>query len=148
MAEPTWETVAIPIMDAVDALQREGVGSVALVKIAEQSGLTFEQVEAEIDLLVAAGYVGYEVVREQGRPRAARLNFAQVYEKGARIIGRWPSSDPYDALLELLDRRILDDRIDDDTRSSLRKLRGALVDVGKGAAGGVLAALVRTGLGL
>jgi hypothetical protein len=61
---------------------------------------------------------------------------------------QWPSDDSYNALLALLDQRIHDPGTDQEMKSKLERLRGTLVDVGKGAAGGVLASLVRYGLRL
>lgn len=150
VAESTWETVAVPILEAVDRLQREqgGAPPLRLAEIAEEAGLTIDQVDAEIDLLVTGGWLGYEVVRMSGGKATYRLNHAGVYEKGARIIGRWPPDDPFDALLEMLDARLAEEGLDEDTRTKLERFRGGLLDVGKNVAGGVLTALVRAGVGL
>jgi hypothetical protein len=71
-----------------------------------------------------------------------------LLERGARAVGQWPTDDPYEALLALIDERLLDANLDEETQTKLQRFRNALIDVGKGAAGGLLAALIRSSVGL
>jgi hypothetical protein len=125
-------------------------GLTSLDDISEATGLSHVEIEVELERLIDAGFINGEIHRTMaGDSRGHwRLKGVMLLERGSRVVGQWPSDDPYDALLELIDQRILDDSLDDDTKGRLRRLRGTLVDVGKGAAGGVLAALIRTGLGI
>jgi hypothetical protein len=149
MADETWESRAIPIMDLI-AANEDPHALTSLDEFSDATGLSHVEVEVELERLINAEFIEGKIHRTMsGRNRGHwRLPGAMLLERGSRAVGQWPSDDPFDALLELIDQRILDGSLDDDTKSRLKQLRSTLVDVGKGAAGGVLAALIRTGLGL
>lgn len=149
MVHDTWYTRALPILEAISKIEVE-TSLVQLGDLARETGCTAEEVDIELERLLRAGYAGGTISRTMTGGRAEPWSYVNpiLEERGARAIGQWPSDDPYDALIELLDRRINDDATDAETRTKLQRLRGTLVDVGKGVAGGVLGSLIRAGLGL
>jgi hypothetical protein len=149
MASDTWSTRAIPILELIAEIEIDA-HQISLGEVADRTGLPVEAVDVELDRLIAAGYAHGEIHRTMsgGDRRVWTYQGPVLAERGSRAVQQWPSDDPFDALLMLLDQRILDPALDPETKTRLERLRGTLVDVGKGAAGGVLAALVRAGLGL
>jgi hypothetical protein len=58
-------------------------------------------------------------------------------EKGLRYLRIWPSDDPYEALLALLDPQIAQ-TADPEKKSKLKVLRSSVADVGKQLVAGLL----------
>ena len=56
---------------------------------------------------------------------------------GMRAVGAWPSDDPYDALVGLLERHI-EGNADEVKRSKLRALQSSVAEVGKATVAGLL----------
>lgn len=141
--------MALPVLEAVAALEGEE-DLLSMPELARRAGVEVDLVMVEVDRLLAGGYLGGEVnkVMMGGDPEGVRLMDPVLLERGARAVGVWPTDDPFDGLLTLIDRRLLDDSLDAETRTKLQRFRGVLVDVGKGAAGGLLAALIRAQLGV
>ncbi len=72
---------------------------------------------------------------------------ARLAPAGARAVGLWPSSDPYEALLALLDRRVVE-APDEDTRSRLRRVRDTITGLGRDVGSNLIAnVLVELGRG-
>lgn len=65
-------------------------------------------------------------------------------ERGARAVGLWPSDDPYELLVALLDRQIAAEDSDDE-RTRLQRLRATVRDVGKGTVTALLVELIKAG---
>ncbi len=58
------------------------------------------------------------------------LSPVRLAPAGARVLGLWPSSDPYEALVNLLERKIAE-APDEGTRSRFRKVRDRIAGLGK-----------------
>ena len=77
-----------------------------------------------------------------GDARPWFLENSHLGEKGLRVVGAWPSDDPYDALLALLERKI--EATDDPAeKSKLAALRGSVADVGKQVIAGLLVEMAK-----
>lgn len=61
--------------------------------------------------------------------------------------GAWPSQDPFDELIRVLEDRAAQTE-DPDEAAKLRGWRGHLLDVGKSTASGVLSAAMRAAMGV
>jgi hypothetical protein len=149
MVDDTWDNRAVPILEHVATLEATGA-PFNLPHVAETLGCSRSEVQIEVDRLRSGGYLGGDLVQKgDGAGGIVVWDFRRprLLEKGSRAVGQWPSDDPYDALLSLIEQR-LDDETDPETRTKLERLRATLLDVGKGVAGGILGSLIRAGLGL
>jgi hypothetical protein len=83
-----------------------------------------------------------------GDVRPWHINNARLAPAGARVVGLWPSTDPYEALLALLERRVAE-APDEETRSKWRKVRDTIGGLGKDVGTNLIASLlVELGRGL
>ncbi len=146
MADRTWETLTLPVLEKV--ADAEAVGrDLSMEELSRDLGAPPSAIGAELVRLLNGEYITGEIEEEMGNRAMLEISEPVLLERGARAVGKWPSDDPYEALLALLDARI-ESATDDDTRSRLRRFRDNVRDVGKGALGGVLGALIRDMAGL
>lgn len=143
MAEDTWRSVAVPLLECI----HEHGGQLSLLSVEELSqrtGLEPLVVAEEVERLADAGYLagGLHKMLTGGDPRPWYLERAALAERGLRVVGAWPSEDPYDALIEALDRRIAAES-DEPTKGRLRALRDAAADVGKATIAGLVVELAK-----
>jgi len=145
MAEDTWYSVSFPILEYVAALPPMTVVNVGT--LADDLGFDPMVVVKEVDRLAAAGYLTTSVHKTMtgGDPRPWSVVSPDLGEAGLRAVGAWPSADPYDALVAVLQRSIAAES-DPDERSRLQRFASAVADVGKGVVTGVLVELARGGL--
>ncbi len=113
-------------------------------QIAAGTGLDPNEGTDEVERLCAAGYLTGPLTKMMtgGDPRPWFLENSHLGERGLRVVGAWPSDDPYEALLALLERRIVATD-DPEEKSKLAKLRGSLADVGKQVIAGLLVELAK-----
>jgi hypothetical protein len=143
VAEPTWDRLEHPILEAVAELEDQD-SSLGLPTLAQQTGLPLEQIRTGVrrlfdtDLLSgidASTKEGFDAIGLRLRPR------------GRQTVGQWPASDPTEAFLQLLSQSIAAEE-DPVERGRLEKLRDSAGQVSKGVAAGVLTAFVRQVTGL
>jgi hypothetical protein len=146
---PTWETRALPLLHAIAALETTSQDEQIEVSVlARMTGISDREAYVELKRLLDAGYLRAQVLDVMGDDVGETgLWDVMQLEKGSRAVGQWPSGDPYEALLALIERRMAEET-DPEARGRLDRLRGTLIEVGKGTASGVLAALVRSAAGL
>lgn len=136
----------MPILELIAEWEVERPDSVNSADLAEAIGAEHRLVRLELDRLLEQGLiVGTDATGFGGVTTLVRVRLGA---EGARIVGVWPSADPYDALLALLDERLLDPGVDEDEKSSLRKFRDSMITVGPGTLTGVLSAYAKSRLGL
>jgi len=144
-----WRSRSEPILRAV--AEREGFGTLVTVEeLADATGLTHEQVDTELIRLLDADYIDasdYSKTAAAGRRGHWKLVSPVVMERGARTIGMWPTIDPYELLVQLLERRIGEEP-NEERKGKLRRLRDDLGDIGKGTVSGVLVELMKLGTGM
>jgi hypothetical protein len=145
-----WYSRALPLLETLGALEDEA-RDIGVPELAGRAGLTAEAVDRELRRLMEAGYVlgQYDDGGYTRDPAAAVLLEFELSAKGARAVGAYPSTDPYEALLAILDRRIAE-APDEDTRSRFQKIRDGLKrlggDVGSNVVANLLAELLRAGV--
>ncbi|HEX2273696.1 MAG TPA: hypothetical protein VHG90_07480 [Acidimicrobiales bacterium] len=148
MAEDRWYSRALPILEAVATV--EGTDEAKILPMAalgHRIDETPDGVLVEVERLLESGYLAGELKR----PFAGDdyLQFARLGAAGARAVGAWPSTDPYEALLVLLERRVAE-APDEETRSKWRRVRDTIRslggDVGSNLIAGVLIELGKAGL--
>lgn len=113
--------------------------------ISDHTGLSLEQVRTGVRRLFLTDLLtGSDASDMEGFDALA----LRLLPRGRQAVGQWPSSNPAEAFLQLLDQRIVV-QDDPEERSRLEKLRDSAGQVGKGVATSVLTAFVQqmTGLG-
>ncbi len=140
-----WSDRVLPILEAIKA--HEGDDMLDLHTLVGETGLTAEAIDVELKRLIRSGYVGGEYKELWGGPLASMLMQPMLTERGSRCVGLWPSDDPYELLMNLLDERI-DEEQDEEELSRLQRLKRTVADVGKGTVAGVLVELAKAGAGM
>jgi hypothetical protein len=143
MAEDRWYTVAVPILELV----HENGGQMHIVnigQIAAGTGLEPNEVADEVERLCDAGYLTGPLrkMMSGGDTRPWFLENSHLGEKGLRVVGAWPSDDPYEALVEILQRQI-EETSDPEKKTRLQAFRSSLADVGRATVAGLLVELLK-----
>jgi DNA-binding IclR family transcriptional regulator len=147
MAESTWLTREVPILEAVAAAEMaaEMVDSMTL---AERSGLANSEAAIAVRALIDGGYID---ANEEGGLSDPFGYFMGVHlrERGRRYLGSWPkdSQDGLDTFLELLAERI-DTEPDEEEKSRLRRLRDAAQGVSRDVGTALLVAWLKSVTGI
>jgi hypothetical protein len=139
MPQPTWTTVEGPILAAIAELPaRAGLGP-SSDDIAQVTGLSLNVVVLALQRLFGAQYItGF---RFYGSTYFTNL---QLLERGLRDSGVWPSDDPFEELVRVLNEQI--NREPDQERAGrLRRLLSAVVEAGRDIGVGVLTELATRG---
>lgn len=138
MVDDTWESVALPIMRTVAEIERTGKrpNFDQILQRLEQDRST---VEREFRQLVHAQYLGGI---DASSVAAFDMIEIHLHERGKVAVGEWPGEDALAAMIRLIEERI-EDEIDPQKRSGWQRLRDALISVGTGAGGTLLAEVVR-----
>lgn len=126
MVEDRWFRIAVPILEALH--EREAEFYTQIGDLADALSLDPMDVVREVERLIRDGYLTGKLgkVMSGGNPRPWHLSSFALTGDGARVIGSWPSDNPYEALLALLDLRI-GSASDHGTRSRLRKFKDGLI---------------------
>jgi hypothetical protein len=143
VVEDRWYRYALPLLEYVHKEGRFGV-LMPIGGIADALQFDSGDVAAELDRLCRSGYIAGEVHRTMtgGDPRPWFLQGCALAGRGLRSVGAWPSEDPYDALLQLLDRKI-EETDEPGPRSKLKALKCSASDVGRATVAGLLVELAR-----
>ena len=146
MANPTWPTRELPILEAVAAAEAkdEDVDSDAL---ADATGLSTKQVNEGLKALFGAFPPYLEAIdaSSMGGDHFMRVT---LLERGRREVGAWPSEEnALDGFLELLTARI-EAEDNEDEKSRLEELREAARDVGAPVLSGLLLTYVKSWVGM
>lgn len=142
MAQSTW-TRDLRVLDAIRDLESQGSVAGSRDQVAAATGLDRADVNDAIIGLIGGGYV----TGNDAGTMAERWDWMdlRLTGDGRRAVGQWPSADPGETLLRLLEERIAT-TADPDERSRLTKVLDALTDVGTGVISGVLSDLIRGNL--
>ncbi len=144
MTSETWYSRALPILGAVRDVEATDDSYVFQIgDLADRTGLDPRQVVVEVERLIEGGYLSGKLggPMSGGDVRPWHVSNARLAPAGARVVGLWPSSDPYEALLALLERRLAE-APDEDTRSRLRKVRDTITGLGRDVGSNLLANLL------
>lgn len=142
MPEPTWTTIEVPILAAIaDRTPKPGKAGPSLDDVAQATGLDPDTVAVALDRLKDAGYVRGLIAFTTRPPAIINL---QLTERGLRSSGVWPSDDPFEDLVRVLNEQIAREP-DQEKASRLRRLLSAVVDAGRDVGVGVLTELFTRG---
>lgn len=145
MAEDRWYSVAVPILQYM----HETAGPQTLIpiwQVTDATGIDVNEVSVELDRLIAAGYLVGPLTKLMAGGEPSNWFIANgLGERGLREVGAWPSNDPYEALVELLDHRIATTS-DPAERSRLAAFKSCAAEVGKGTIVAILTQLATGGL--
>lgn len=146
MADDRWYRVAVPILEYV-ADHGGPLELLNVAMIADAIGVDRFEVAAELERLGNAGYLAGHLKKlmSGGDPSGWFLEDSSLGERGLRAVGAWPSDDPYNALIELLDRQIAATP-DPAEKSRLAALKSSAAEVGKATIVGILTQLATGGI--
>lgn len=139
MAEMTWSREE-QIMEAIRAFEKDRPDERTRDKLVVDTGLPKEEVNDGLRSLLEAGYV-------DGRDTGSMDELydwwdLRLRERGRRAVKQWPSEDPGEALVQLLEEHI--SRASDSAeRSRLSQVLDNVREVGTGVLRGVLTDLIR-----
>lgn len=104
MADDTWTTVEKPVLEAIASLEEEfDHRAIDDVRVQERSGLDAVTVRRSLRKLAQADYLaGHEVETFD----EWTMMGIQLTAPARRAVGQWPSSDPVESFLQILDRLI------------------------------------------
>lgn len=148
MGEQTWSVRESPILEAIFDLEEEGdesgFSNVMTGNVAERARLELSETRREIRALYEAAFItGHDDSTGSGWD----LMSIRLLERGRRAVGQWPNDDPYLSLVKMIESQI-DHEPEGERRARMKKLLGALTDVGSDVAGSVLSAFMQQMLGL
>ena len=144
MADFTWSR-DVQVMDAVRDLELELPGRGTRDHVVERTGYARDEVTDSLRNLIDGGYV-------TGRDWGAKDDPHNWYDlrltaPGRRVVGQWPSTDPADALVKLLEERLAE--TDDEAEATkLRRVLETVTEVGAGVLRDTLTALIRATAGI
>lgn len=146
-----WYSRALPILRTIRLLEDDDVRDIGVAELAKRTDLTPGAVQRELRRLMDEDYIlaEYDDGGYTRDPANAMLLEFQLSAAGARAVGTYPSRDPYEALVAILERRIAESP-DEETRSRLRKLLDGVKrltgEVGTNVVANVLVELGRAGI--
>lgn len=125
-------------MEFVDVRGKEA-DVVTVGAIAAATGLDPNDVVDAVESLCAAGFLIGPLQKPMtgGDARPWYLENSLLGERGLRVVGAWPSEDPYEDLVKILERRI-EEASDPEKKSKLQALLSSVGEVGKTAIAGLL----------
>lgn len=143
MPEEICYSTDLPVLEYVyeHGGQHELLG---VVQIAEGTGLDALAVAESLDRLSGARYLAGRLRRSMSGadPSPWFLEDSRLAERGLRVVGAWPSDDPYDALMALVVRQIASTE-DPSRKTKLRALASSIRDVGQSVVAGLLVEYAR-----
>ena len=108
MTAETWESVAVPLLEHFAEREDEYAYSSSAIgtrTIAAAAGVDVVAAELELTRLFAAGYIAGRFESE-GQAGASWMIRPTLTAKGARAARKWPTDEPAEALLTIIDRRL------------------------------------------
>jgi hypothetical protein len=143
MPEPTWTKVEAPILAAIaDWIPRPGAPGPMSTNIEQSTGLGSDAIATALRRLMDAQYVTGQ--RLNGAGGAVLFVNLHLTQRGLRESGVWPSDDPFEDLLRVLNEQIANEP-DQERAGRLRRLLTAVVDAGRDVGVGVLTELATRG---
>lgn len=143
MAEETWDTRELQILEAVYRARDEGAADLNAAGRAAVPDLDDRRYVQAIADLQRAGFVtGGLLMNGEGLDGAYVID---ITPEGLRKVGAWPSDSLADAFIKVLGDRVASEE-DPECRKLLAKLLEHSIDVGKGVLTSVLAQAAMRGL--
>jgi hypothetical protein len=142
VAETTWETREIPILEAIAAAEQAGEDELDLFGVAERLGMPFPLVQRTVQTLYDEGYLTGHDISVSGT--GFNLFGLRLLGLGKRAVKQWPG-DSYEAFLQALERHLTKEQ-DPEKRKALGRLLSDAREVGKGVLIAVLSEAARAGI--
>jgi hypothetical protein len=139
-----WQERDLPILQAVAEAEQRGE-SLNLDGIAAATGLDLPKVQAGARALSDARLI--DGAKLEMLDIGLIMSDICLLGEGRRAIGQWPSSDPFDNLVNLIQARIATET-DPEKKSKLQRFAGQVGEVGRDVLTGVLTALAKQQAGL
>ena len=144
MARSTWQARDLPILEAVAAAE-EADAAIDSDGLATATGLSETAVARGLAALMGGEYISGDDVGSQTTLFA--LLDVRLRERGRRAVGQWPSEDPFDGLVAVLEARLAEET-NTERKGKLHALLDALRGVGRDVAVAVLTDLVKQHVGV
>ena len=144
MARSTWQARELPILEAVAAAE-EADAAIDSDGLATATGLSETAVARGLAALLDGDYISGDDESSQTTPFA--LLDVRLRERGRRAVGQWPSEDPFDGLVAVLEARLAEET-NAERKGKLGALLDALRGVGRDVAVAVLTDLVKQHMGV
>ena len=144
MARSTWQARDLPILEAVAAAE-EADAAIDSDGLATATGLSETAVARGLAALMDGEYISGDDVGSQTTLFA--LLDVRLRERGRRVVGQWPSEDPFDGLIAVLEARLAEES-NTERKGKLHALLDALRGVGRDVAVAVLTDLVKQHVGV
>jgi hypothetical protein len=139
-----WETRDRPLLEAIAAADAEGRRVTYSTELVEATGLSPRDTQAGLQALYDAAMIdGADVGDQVGFD----LMDIRLRERGRRASGQWPSHDPYEDFIGLIESRLTSET-DPDARSELERLVSSLGGFSKDVIANLLATLIGRQAGL
>lgn len=137
-----WFAEDVPFLRALVEMEREEPGGPLPFPgdVAVRAGLPVNSGNVLADRLNEGGYLRADVKRN-GAGEIWVVMIRAITGEGRRAAGQWPSHDPFERLLDLLEQRIADEP-DEERKSRLARLRDTLKELGKDVGSNVVANLI------
>ena len=140
MAARTWEIEEVPALEAIRRAELDNTDAMRNVHDVLDSVVGPDRVGEVVMALADDGYLDMMIMTSGAGTRMPGP-IKQLNAKGRRAIGQWPPEvDGYQEFLALIDQRL--DNSNDVDRPKWQQLRDAVVAVGTGAGGTLVAQLV------
>ena len=144
MARSTWQARDLPILEAVAAAE-EADAAIDSDGLATATGLSETAVARGLAALLDGDYISGDDESSQTTPFA--LLDVRLRERGRQAVGQWPSEDPFDGLVAVLEARLAEET-NAERKGKLGALLDALRGVGRDVAVAVLTDLVKQHMGV
>ena len=138
MASDMWSTVALPLLEHFAAHEAEyahRMNAIAVGEIAAATNLDARTVGLELGRLFDSGFLEGRYTREYPLEQSW-MTGPTLTERGARATGRWPSNDPAEAMLAIIERK-LDAARTPEERSFWQKIKDGFAGVPGSITGGL-----------
>ena len=143
MTASTWHELEGPILEAVADLE-DTHDPLGMNAIAEHTGLSADQVGVGLKRLLPTDLLTGKELKSSG---VYDVKGIRLLQRGRQVVQQWPSSDPFEGLLQILTERIAEED-DPDEQSRLERFRDAAGATSKEVLTGVLTALAQRMAGL
>lgn len=142
-----WSDRDLPVLKAVAAAEDAGLDQLDVEELSKDLDMPSMSVARSLVLLHDHGFIGGEPVKVMDPKPCIAIIEPHLLVAGLRALGEWPSDDPYEELVRVLEERI-NQETNEQERTKLQRVRDDLYLMGKGAAGALLTSYLQRMAGL
>ncbi len=135
----TWDIFEMAVLNEIGRAEQAGTEP-EIEAALDRAGCPEHRMPTIVKRLKGEGFIEVHVVEAMGG--VFQFLSARLTGQGARVVGFWPSNDPFEDLIRRLDQLIAD--ADGDVeKTKLQKLRDAAYSLGGDAVRAVLGEIIR-----